>query len=264
MRAIGAAAMHLPLLLDLTRQDFRDRYAGSMLGMAWAFINPLAMIFIFTVVFSNVMGARLPGTSSVYAFSVYLVSGLLPWMAFANTLTRSASVFLDRRNIIGKVRVSLPQLPIYIVISETITFLIAFAIFLVFLVATGALPGKVLLVMPLVFLLQQIFAFGLGLFFGVLNVFIRDIKEMLTVMTTFWFWFTPIVWVRDIAPGWVQRLQEYFNPAYLFIDAYHRIFVHGQLPDLAALTRLAILAHVMVLLSWLMLRALERDVRDFI
>lgn len=256
--------MHLPLLLDLTRQDFRDRYAGSALGIAWAFINPLVMITIFVVVFSSVMGARLPGVTSAYGFSVYLVAGLLPWTAFANTVSRCSSVFLDRRHIIGKVHVSLFRLPLYIVLSEVITFFIAYSIYLCFLAATGNLPGSVFFMLPLVLLLQQIFAFGLGLFFGVLNVFLRDIKEAVGVLMMFWFWLTPIVWVPEIAPDFILNLQEYFNPAYWFIDAYHSIFVHDRLPDLGALIRLAIIALLCLFAAWRMLKWLERDIRDFL
>lgn len=256
--------MTLSLLLAFTRQDFVDRYSGSAFGALWAFIHPLVMIFIFTVIFANVMGARLPGVSSVYSYSIYLVAGLLPWLAFANTLTRSASVFLDKRHIISKVHIGLPYLPIYIVLSETLTFLISLSIFMGFLLLSGTVPGKTLLLVPFIFLSQQILAFALGLLLGILNVFLRDIKEMVTVLLTFWFWLTPIVWVPSIAPQWVQYLQEYLNPAYQFIHAYQSIFAYGQMPDFAGLTRLVILAHVVLLGAWLLFKALEKDIRDFI
>ena len=74
------------------------------------------------IIFGNLMGAQLPGMSSVWGYGVYLISGLLPWMAFANTVTRSSTVFLDKKNIISKIHVDLPTLPLFIVISETITF----------------------------------------------------------------------------------------------------------------------------------------------
>lgn len=252
------------LLLDFTRQDFVDRYSGSVLGVLWALIHPLMMILIFTVIFANVMGARLQGLDNQYGYAIYLVSALLPWMAFANTITRGSTVFLDRRNIIGKIPVALAYLPVYVVISETVTFLIAFVLFLGFLFIIGALPNAAFLFLPVVFFLQQVFAFGLGLMFGVLNVFLRDIKELVGVLLTFWFWLTPIVWVQDVAPPMVQELQSALNPAYLFVDAYHSIFVQGQMPDFMALSRLVLIAHAALLLGWMLLKWLERDVRDFL
>ncbi|MCG5495696.1 ABC transporter permease [Ectothiorhodospira variabilis] len=256
--------MNLALLLQFTKQDFVDRYSGSVLGGLWAFIHPLVMIFIFVVIFANVMGTRLPGISSVYSYGIYLVAGLLPWMAFANTINRCATVFLDKRNIIGKVRVSLHFLPLYVVISEALTFLIAYMIFMLFLVFTGAMPGQVLIIIPFVFLVQQVLALGLGLIFGVLNVFLRDIKEMVTVLMTFWFWLTPIVWVMDIVPPVVQQIQQHVNPAFLFVDAYHQIMVHGHLPDIGGLMKLVLIGHAVLLLAYLMLRWLEKDIRDFL
>jgi lipopolysaccharide transport system permease protein len=256
--------MHLPLLLDFARQDFVDRYSGSALGALWAWIHPLVMIFIYTVIFANVMGARLPNGAGDYSYAIYLISGLLPWMAFANTVTRGSTVFLDKRHIIAKIPIALAYLPVYIVVSEGIAFAISLTFFMVFALIIGALPGKSFLLLPFIFVVQQILAFGLGLLFGVLNVFLRDIKEMVGILLTFWFWLTPIVWVRDVAPLFVQQMQESFNPAYLFIAAYHDIFVHGQMPDVAALSRLVLIAHGVLLLAWFLLKRLERDVRDFV
>lgn len=256
--------MNLYLIAQFTRQDFVDRYAGSALGFLWAFIHPLALIFIFVVIFANVMGSRLPGVTSTYGYSIYLVSGLLPWLAFANTITRSSTVFLEKRNIIGKIHLSLGQLPLYIVLSESITFAIALSIFFMFLVGTGTLPGLPLLLLPVVFLLQQLLAFGLGLLLGVLNVFLRDIRELVTVVLTFWFWLTPIVWVTDIVPPLVADLQSAINPAFLFIDAYHQLIAFNAWPDAGGLLRLAIIAAVVITAALLLLRWLEKDVRDFL
>ncbi|MBK1692011.1 ABC transporter permease [Ectothiorhodospira mobilis] len=257
--------MNLPLLLQFTREDFIDRYAGSVLGGLWAFIHPLVMIFIFVVVFANVMAARLPGLeSSTYSYGIYLVSGLLPWMAFANTIGRCASVFLDKRALIGKIHLPLAQLPLYVVLSEAITFVIGYTLFLGFLIVTGHLPGAAMLLVPFLFLAQQILALGIGLIFAVFNVFFRDLKEMATLLTTLWFWFTPIVWVLDIVPPLVQDIQVHLNPAFLFVDAYHRVMVHGQIPEMDGLLRLLGIGAFVLLLAYGLLKALEKDIRDFL
>ncbi|EIC22562.1 ABC transporter permease [Thiorhodovibrio frisius] len=256
--------MKLPVLFAFTRQDFIDRYSGSVFGALWSFIHPLVMIFIFTVVFAKIMGARLPGSVGEYNYPVYLVSGLLPWIAFSTTITRCATVFIDKRHIIGKIYLNLGYLPLYIVFSETITFTIALALFLGFLVFVGQWPGQLLLLVGLIYLLQQIFAFGLGLLFAILNVFLRDIRELVGIGLTFWFWLTPIVWVPDIAPRLVQDLQHWLNPAYLFIGSYRSIFVDQQLPASSSLAWLAGIGFAVVVLAWRLLRWLEKDIRDFL
>lgn len=254
------------LLYNFTREDFVDRYSGSALGTAWAFIHPLAMILIYTLIFSKMMGARLADDASGYgySYSLYLVSGLLPWIAFSGTVIRSATVFADKKPIIAKVPVSLPHLPLYIVLSETLTYVIAMGLFGFFLVLTGAEFRANLLLLPFIFAVQQVLAFGLGLICGVLNVFLRDVRELVTVVMNFWFWLTPIVWVVQVAPESVQALQGQINPAYFFIGSYQRLFLGGEPPALDNLILLVLIAHAVLLLAYLLAKSLEKDVRDFL
>ncbi len=118
--------MKLRLLIEFTKRDFTERYSGSILGVGWSFISPLVNIMIYTLIFSKIMSARMPGVEGEYSYSIYLVSGLIPWLAFANTVSRSSTVYLDKKHIISKVNLSLFRLPMFIVISETITFIINF------------------------------------------------------------------------------------------------------------------------------------------
>ena len=124
--------MNYSLILNLARQDFTDRYAGSIFGIFWAFLHPLALISIYLLVFSKIMGSRLPGVSNIENFSVYLVCGLLPWIAFSNTIVRTTSVFQDKKHIISKIKLNLSALPSYVAVSEIITLVISFLIFLVY------------------------------------------------------------------------------------------------------------------------------------
>nr|WP_323378328.1 ABC transporter permease [Skermanella mucosa] len=254
---------NLGMVVNWTRQDFVDRYSGSVLGLAWVLIWPLVQVTIFTLIFSQIMGARLPGNSDTYAYSVYLVAGVVPWTAFANTVSRVTTVFLDKKHILSKVRVSMPLLASYIVLSEAVTFAVTMAVFLMYLVAFGHDLGTGLLFVPLIFVLQQVFAFALGLICACLIVFIRDVKEIVGIVLQLWFWFTPIVYVADIVPesirGWLE-----LNPSMLFIESYHAIFVHGGLPVLDDMVTLAVTGGVLLAVSLLMLRKLERDIRDFL
>jgi len=175
--------MNIRLILNLTRQDFRDRYAGSILGIFWALINPLVMITIYLMIFSEIMGAKLPGTSNLDSFSIYLISGLLPWLAFSNTLVRTTSVFQDKKNIITKVKVNLKSFPIYIALSESLTFFVSIVVFLIiyFLFLNGKFTLILILPMFFLFFLQQSLAVALGLIFALANVFFKDTKEFVSI-----------------------------------------------------------------------------------
>jgi lipopolysaccharide transport system permease protein len=247
----------------LTKRDFTERYSGSVLGVFWAFIWPLVNIIVYTVIFSQVMGARLQGSSSTYSYGIYLVAGILPWTAFVNTVSRSATIFVDKKAIISKIKVSLPSLPLYIVMSESITFLITLFVYIVFLILTGTPLRKTIILLPAIYLVQQIFAFSLGFLISIFHVFIRDLKEITGIVLQIWFWFTPIVYVYDILPAVAKKL-VHMNPAFLFIKSYQDIFVLNQVPDFINLLKLSVIAHLLLLAGYVIFKKLERDIRDFL
>jgi len=255
--------MELNLIWSLAKRDFRERYSGAVLGIFWSFVWPLVSILIYTVIFSKIMGARLPGFSAAYSYGIYLVAGLLPWTAFANTVSRVSTIFVDRKDIISKVKVSLPFFPLYIVISETITFAISLVIFLFFLFFTGTEFSRLLIFIPLIYLVQQIFAYALGFFLAIFQVFIRDLKELTGIILQVWFWFTPIVYVREILPPFANNLIPY-NPTFIFISAYQNIFVFQHLPDLVSLIILTLLGLALLLAAYLLFIKFEKDLRDII
>jgi lipopolysaccharide transport system permease protein len=258
--------MNISLLYHLTRQDLVDRYAGSILGAAWTFIMPLVNILIFTLVFSRIMGMRL-GELGVdlgqYSYSVYLVIGVLAWNLFANTLARVTHVFHDKAAIIGKVNVSLFALPLYILCSELVVYAIASTFFLVFLFAIGFEFTWHWLWWPVILLVQQTLAYALGLILATLSVFIRDIKEFVTVVIQLWFWLTPIVYVINILP---EKLKPLFllNPFFHIVNALRDAMMQQSTPALLPLALLMVFALMLLAFGLWLGQRLERDIRDFI
>lgn len=252
------------LLWSFTRQELVDRYAGSVLGVAWVFLQPIFTLFIFVVIFGQVMAARLPGLSSTYGYSIYLVAGMLPWLAFANTLSRTSTVFVDKKGVLSKVGLSLPMLPIFIVLAECITFLVALSLFLVFLILAGYPIKPEFLVIPWVFAVQQMLALGLGMIFAVLNVFIRDIREFIGILTQIWFWMTPIVWTPQIISPRLYDWLSTVNPMVPIVDAYHSMYLPVGEPNYFKLTMIAMLAVAVLGFGYFFVKRMERDVRDFL
>jgi lipopolysaccharide transport system permease protein len=255
--------MNFSLIVELAKRDFIERYSGSALGFGWSFIYPLINILIYMVIFGNLMGARLPGTSSMWGYGIYLISGLVPWMAFANTVTRSSTVFLDKKNIISKIHMDLSTLPLFIVLSETITFCVTLVIFLLILLVTGYVFTPLLLLIPIVYVIQQVFAYSLGFFLAMFIVFLHDLKEVVSIGFQIWFWFTPIVYVFEILPPLAQQILIW-NPMLPVISAFHDIFVYQRMPSFYYLTVVLILSIMLIALDYLIFKKLEKDIRDFI
>ncbi len=250
-------------IIEMVRRDFSERFAGSVLGALWVFIWPLVNLFVYLVIFGKLMGARLPGTSALNAYGIYLACGLIPWSCFANTLGRTTSVFLDRKHIISKVNTSLPSLLIFVNLSEIVTWLISMLILTIYLAASGYDFRPRLLLIPFIFYLQQVLAFALGVLTATLTVFIRDIKEVVGVILQLWFWFTPIVYLAGILPEKVQLLLA-VNPVCPIIEGYHQLFVYQRWPDFNKLAILAGATHIFLILVYRIFRALEKDIRDFL
>ena len=233
-------------------REFQARYRGSLFGSFWAVLNPLAMILVFTLIFTQVMGAKLPGNAGgVFGYSVYLCAGLLPWNFFAELIGRLNTVFIENGNLIKKSSFPRACLPMIALLSTLINFTIVFALYMIFLGLIGHLPGTALLAFPIVLSIQIAFALGLGVLLGTLNVFFRDVGQFTGVLLQFWLWFTPIVYVTGVLPERLRAIIR-FNPMLPVIEAYHAIFSQSTIPDWISLAYPALLALFLLCFGGLM------------
>lgn len=216
-------------VIGSVKREFQTRYRNSLLGAAWTVLNPLSMIIVYTVIFSQLMRARLPGVDNNLAYSIYLCAGVLAWGFFAEVINRSQSVFLENANLIKKLSFPRICLPLIVVINAGINFAIILSIFMVFLLVTDNFPGWALLAVIPVLLIQITFSIGLGIILGVLNVFFRDVGQFMGILLQFWFWFTPIVYPLAVLPERVKPLID-ANPMAPLIAAYQGVFVYGLWP----------------------------------
>ncbi|WP_449429432.1 ABC transporter permease [Rhodanobacter umsongensis] len=248
-------------ILGSVKREFQSRYRNSLLGAAWTVLQPLAMITVYTVVFSELMRTRLAGMDGPYAYSIYLCAGLLTWGLFGEILQRGQTVFLDNGNMIKKLNFPRICLPAITVINALVNFSITFSIFLVFLLLTHSFPGWVFLYALPVLLVQVAFATGLGIIAGVLNVFFRDVGQFVNILLQFWFWFTPIVYSTATLPKSVQPWIN-LNPMTPLANAYQGIFVYRQEPDWHAVWPVAVLGASLCLIAFLLFRRRAGEIVD--
>jgi lipopolysaccharide transport system permease protein len=217
-------------ILSSVKREFSSRYRNSLLGTAWAIINPLAMILVYTVIFSQVMRTKLPGVDTTFAYSIYLCSGILTWGLFAEIIGRGQSVFLEHANMIKKLNFPRICLPIIVIFNAGLNFAIIFGLFTFFLVVTGNFPGWAFLAIFPVLAVEILFSIGLAIIFAVLNVFFRDVGQFAGVLLQFWFWFTPVVYPASIVPEEIRSFMN-LNPMNIFISAYQNIMLTNTLPQ---------------------------------
>lgn len=211
------------------KREFQLKYKNSLLGVAWTVLNPFAMIVVYTVIFSEVMRAKLPGVSENFSYSIYLCAGLLPWGLFTEIVNRGQNIFLENSGLIKKINFPRICLPIISVINSIINFLIIYALFLLFLILFGFWPGKVFLGIFPVMIVLVLFSTGLGITIGVLNVFFRDVGQIFGIALQFWFWLTPVVYSYDILPEKIKPLMK-LNPVFHILHACQDVFLNKKWP----------------------------------
>lgn len=243
------------------KREFQARYSNSLLGATWAVVSPLGMILIYTIIFSQIMRARLPGIESHFGYGIYLCAGIITWGLFTDILGRGLNVFLDNASLLKKLSFPRLTLPTVVVCSALVNFSIIFSLFLLVLLLLGQLPGWPLLGLVPLLVLQTLFAISLGLMLGVVNVFFRDVGQFFGVALHFWFWLTPIVYPIDILPEPLQALMV-LNPLVPLISGYQSILAFGQWPAWGALWYPAALTVLFSLLGWRLYRQCGGEMVD--
>lgn len=248
-------------VIGSVKREFQSRYRNSLLGGFWTLLSPLAMVFVYTIVLSNVMRARLPGSDDSLAYSIYLCSGMFAWGLFAEIAGRGQGVFLENANLLKKLSFPRLCLPMIVVLNAVANFAVVFGLFLAFLLVTGRLPGLPLVGLLPVLVLEVVFSIGLGITLGVLNVFFRDVGQFFGIALQFWFWLTPIVYPTNIVPEFFRDMLIY-NPMASIIGAYQTVLVNGQWPDWHSLQFTALLGLLMCALAFRLFRRRSGEMID--
>jgi ABC-type polysaccharide/polyol phosphate export permease len=224
-RGFGAKVF---LLKEMVVRDIRARYAGSSLGLAWAFALPVLWMLLYTAVFGLILGAPLP--PGFANFPEFLVAGLLPWMAFSEGISRSASALHDNASMVKKTVFPLETLILSVVLAAVVNEVIALAIYAVFVAALGHLSLPWLLLAVPALLAQTLLTFGLGCVAATLTVFVRDTVQALGVALTVLFYATPIVYPASLVPARLRPILA-ANPIAHLVEWYRGAFTLHTAPD---------------------------------
>ncbi|MBD8481803.1 ABC transporter permease [Pseudomonas coleopterorum] len=247
-------------ILSSIRNEFITRFSRSRLGGLWMIIHPLAQVAIYALILSNILAAKLPGIDNKYAYALYLMAGSLAWTLFSEIISRFLSLFIDQGNLMKKISFPRITLPVIVVGSCLLNNALLFVAILIVFALLGQSPNlQMLWLVPLTLSVVAI-AVGLGLILGVLNVFVRDIGQVVPIVLQIWFWFTPIVYPVSIIPDYLKGTLEY-NPMFSIVSAYHSVMVYKESPDLhQVLITLAIAVALMLLGLFMFRRAVPEMV----
>ncbi len=248
-------------ILSSIRTEFRTRVARSRLGAFWIILHPLAQVLIYALVLSQVMKAKLPGIESQYAYPIYLLAGMLGWSLFSETLSRLLTVFIDNGNLLKKMAFPKLALPLISIGGSLINFILMLLIMFIVFAFLGHTPFHAIYWLIPLFIITLGLAVGIGLILGTINVFIRDIGQMMTIILQFWFWLTPIVYMPSIIPEKYHGLLM-MNPMTGVIMGYQSVLVYDKAPDAGLLIYPAIFALVTMVLAMIIFKKARDEMAD--
>ena len=238
------------LLKTSVSKEIRGKYKNSFLGVLWSFLNPLLQIAVYALVFPLIMN-----TNDNYV--IFLVCGLIPWLFFSTAINRAAFTIIENSGIIKKVFFPREILPISVVTSECINFLISTVIIFGFILFTGYGFSPYILYYPLILLVQYVITLGIAFILSAITVYIRDLAHFVGVALQLLFYATPICYASGKIPVDYQWIMRY-NPMAYIINGYRAIFYDKTTPDLLGLGILFLIGIVICVVGYMIFNKLQK------
>ena len=216
------------LLYFLTWRDVLIRYKQAVLGVAWAILQPLLTMVVFTVVFNRVLGIKSP--SSDVPYPVFSLAGLLPWQFFAGALSRSGVSLVGNANLLTKVYFPRLVIPISAVLAGLVDLLISFVVLLILMAGYGIAPTWHIVFLPLFVLLALAAALAVSLWLSALNVLYRDVQYVIPFLAQLWMFVSPVIYPITQIPAGKARVAFALNPMTGVIGGFRWALLGQQFP----------------------------------
>lgn len=239
------------LLKTSVKKDIGGKYKNSFLGVLWSFVNPLLQIMVYAIIFPLIM------RNNIENYVVFMVCGLIPWNYFSTVINRASFIMIENGNIIKKVYFPREILPLSLVTSESVTFLISSIIILGFVLAYGMGLSIYILFFPLLLLIQYILLLGISLIVSSVTVYFRDLQHFLGVILQLLFYATPIVYSLDTIPQEFKWIFN-FNPMTYIIQGYRDIFYYQTMPDIYSLLIIFVIAILLSIVGYVIFNRLQK------
>jgi len=247
------------LLLVWVWRNIKVRYKQSLLGVAWAIIQPLSATILFAIVFSRFV--RVPTQGIPYPIFYY--SALLPWTFFASSITTGVPSLVVNMHLVTKIYFPREILPIAYVLASFVDFLVASVIFVGMMLFYRVPLAASMVLVPVLLLVQIILTLGVVLLASALNVFYRDINFIVPLGMQIWMYLTPIIYPLELVPERFQGLYM-LNPMAGLIESYRRIVLTGQWPEPAHVASAVMVSLVIFLLAYWYFKRAEVVFADII
>ena len=247
------------LLYFFVWRDIKVRYKQTAVGAAWAVLQPLATMVVFSLFFGRL--AKIPSDGLPYPIFYYCA--LLPWTYFADALQNATSVVVSQQNLITKVYFPRVVLPISAVLSGLVDFAISFGMLLILMAYYRIVPTAATLLLPIFLLLALLTALGVGLWLSALNALYRDVRYVVPFLVQFWLFASPVAYPSSLIPGrwrWLYGL----NPMAGVIEGFRWAFTGKDQPSISMLLASSLAVAAVVVGGLIYYHAMEGTIADVV
>ena len=245
------------LLWHMTIRHLRGQYKQSVLGYAWALVNPLSQMIILTFVFSTILRIN----SGYQPYSIFVFVGLVPWIFFSGALSSATDSVVNAASLVSKVYFPREVLPTAAVLTKLVDLGFGLLILAGMMLYYGVSPEATAWWFPILFAIHMLFVLGLSYPLAALNLFFHDVRFLVGVALTLWFYLTPIIYPIDQVPPKYTFIFD-LNPNSLFINAYRRVLLQGEDPGLDRVLAGLTIAIVTFLIGYYLFKKMEPGFAD--
>ena len=240
------------MIKNLVVRDVKSRYMGSVLGVLWTFMDPLLQIIVYSIVFSFIM------KSGIEYFYLFLCVGLIPWIFFTTSFTGCTYIIIGQQDMVKKVFFPRSALIVSFVLSNFVNLVLSFIVVFGAIIVSGmGINPSALLLLPVVMLLEFLFALGVALIGSSVTVYFRDLRHIFDAVALAWMYVTPVIYPEEWVPERLRTLL-YLNPMSAIIISYRDILYYKRLPSLNMML-IAVLSSVIVLvIGFVVFQKLQR------
>ena len=251
---------YVELLMNLTRREVKGRYSQSFFGVAWAIVQPLSAMIVFTIVFSRV--AHMPSDGVPYPIFAY--AALVPWFFFSNSVSSGTLSLITYRNIVTKTYFPREIVPLSQVCSRLIDFAAASVFYAGFMLYYRVPLGPWALMAPVFFALLVLFTVGFTLATSSINVFYRDVNPVVQIALQLWLYLTPVAYPLSTLTS--SRFRWFFviNPLTAIVEGFRSSLVFGRAPDWSVVSVSAAITLVLFIAAFVMFKKIDKYFADVI
>ncbi len=233
------------------KKDVRGKYKKSALGVLWSFLNPLLQMAVYAFVFGKILNVGEPN------YTVFICCGLIPWNFFCAAINRATYTIVENGGIIKKVYFPRELLPISVVSSEAVNFVISSIIIVAFVLFSGLGISWTWIFYPLLLLILYVFLISIAFFLSAMTVYFRDLQHFTGIFLQLMFYATPIAYAGARVPGKFSFILK-LNPVAYIIDGFRKIFMEHQIPELLPLLVILLIGFGLCVIGYMFFNKMQK------